>query len=197
MMNFFLALWCVIPLGIWAYHEGPGQDLMDVDRASALSREADKLAAEEQWGLSINKYQESLRLLPGERKDEARRVTLALAQVMMQNKGLPQAHSALMTLVDDLEADESADPALVSEARSALANAKYYVTWLMRLEGLAREEWEPEIEASRQIYRHLAEDAVKSGDETAATRYGKDLESAIRLARMNLGDLQGLPLPNQ
>ena len=48
---------------------------------------------------------------------------------------------------------------LLADARGALANAQYYTTWLMRLEGLPREEWQPEIEASRQNYKLLAERA--------------------------------------
>ena len=34
-------------------------------------------------------------------------------------------------------------------------------------------------------------------DEAAAQEYQEDLESAIRLARMDLAELQGLPLPSQ
>jgi hypothetical protein len=67
----------------------------------------------------------------------------------------------------------------------------------MRLEGLGPEEWEPEIEAARQAYKLLAEDSQKRGDEPAAKKYREDLESAIRLARMDLSELQGLNLPRQ
>ena len=35
------------------------------------------------------------------------------------------------------------------------------------------------------------------GDEALLRRGQEDLESAIRLARMNLSELQGLPLPSQ
>ena len=85
----------------------------------------------------------------------------------------------------------------MADARGALANAQYYTTWLMRLEGLSREEWEPEIEASRQNYKLLAEHAEEAGDEAAAEQARSDLESSIRLARMDLDELQGLPLPSQ
>ena len=89
-----------------------------------------------------------------------------------------------------------ANPKLTEEVRSTLANSQYYMTWLMRLEGRSREEWEPEIEASRQNYRLLAEKSKTDGD-TKFERHQKDLESAIRLARLDLKDLQGLPLPSQ
>lgn len=67
----------------------------------------------------------------------------------------------------------------------------------MRLEGLSREEWEPHIESARQHYKLLAESASDEGTPQLVLQHQKDLESTIRLARMDLGDLQGLPLPSQ
>ena len=67
----------------------------------------------------------------------------------------------------------------------------------MRLEGKSKSQWEPEIESARQTFRMLAEDAKKAGNNDAAEQNQKDLESSVRLARMDLSDLQGLPLPSQ
>jgi hypothetical protein len=67
----------------------------------------------------------------------------------------------------------------------------------MRLEGEPREVWEPEIEASRQTYRLLAEQALAADDTAAAEGNQEDLEAAIRLARMDLSELQALALPSQ
>ena len=64
----------------------------------------------------------------------------------------------------------------------------------MRLEGVSRAEWEPEIEAARQHYALLENGAGSVADKG---RYQYDLASAIRLARMDLTELQGLPLPSQ
>jgi acetyl esterase/lipase len=83
------------------------------------------------------------------------------------------------------------------EARSALANAQYYTTWLMRLEGAPEAEWQAEIDASRQNYKLVAEQALAGSDAKSAKVAQDDLESAIRLARMDIADLQGLPLPSQ
>jgi hypothetical protein len=110
---------------------------------------------------------------------------------------LPEANAALRDLVDQIEDDKTAEPQLRDEARDALANAQYYMTWLMRLEGLGAQEWEPEIESARQTYRMLAEKDEAKGDQESAHRHREDLESVIRLARMDLGDLQGLDLPKQ
>jgi hypothetical protein len=67
----------------------------------------------------------------------------------------------------------------------------------MRLEGQGREVWEPEAESARQNYKMLAEDAAKKGDAPAVRKHREDLEASIRLARMDLSELQGLPLPSQ
>jgi hypothetical protein len=71
------------------------------------------------------------------------------------------------------------------------------MTWLMRLEGKSRQDWEPVIEAARQSYRLLAEQSGAGDDGEAHARDLQDLESAVLLARMDLTELQGLPLPSQ
>ena len=99
--------------------------------------------------------------------------------------------------MDDVREDKDSDKSFIAEVQSALANSQYYTTWLMRLEGLPEEEWKPEIEAARQHYTQLALDAKDAGDQELLSRSSEDLESAVRLARMDLAELQGLPLPSQ
>ena len=113
---------------------------------------------------------------------------------MMLNKQLPTARQDLAKLVTDLDDDEAAPQKLRDAARSALANARYYMTYLMKLEGLPDTAWEPEIEAARQEYKLLATSAANS---ELAKRSADDLESAIRLARMDPAELYGLPIPSQ
>ena len=31
MRYLLLGAWLLVPIGAWAYHEGPGQDLLDLD----------------------------------------------------------------------------------------------------------------------------------------------------------------------
>ena len=71
------------------------------------------------------------------------------------------------------------------------------MTWLMRLEGKPREKWEPEIDSARATFKLLAAEATKRKDQKAAKRNLEDLEASIKLARMDLGELQGLPIPSQ
>jgi hypothetical protein len=71
------------------------------------------------------------------------------------------------------------------------------MTWLMRLEGQAKEEWLPEIESSRQHFTHVFEFAKGKQDKALQRRSQEDMEASIRLARMDLNELQSLPLPSQ
>ena len=211
MRKLLLVLWSLLPIGAGAYHYGPGQDRMRVDQAAAaidraaeLSREARELAsiqgdeaARDLWMAAEAAYAEALDALPADKVDEGRRLRLERAKAQMFVSRLPEARRDLDQLVGELESDASVDPALVSGARGALANAQYYTTWLKRLEGAPQADWEPEIEASRQNYKLLAEELDRRGESKLAALAKEDLESSIRLARMDLSELQGLPLPSQ
>ncbi|HXG08633.1 MAG TPA: hypothetical protein VNK04_02495 [Gemmataceae bacterium] len=197
MRTLLLVGWLLVPVAIGAWHYGPGQERMLLDDVARILAQADRHAAEGEWALADEKYEEALRLLPPTRVAEGRRIRLERAKAQMLARKLPIAHQDLKGLVEEMQDDPAADPKVLAEARSALANSQYYMTWLMRLEGQPREVWEPEIEAARQTYRLLAEQAEATGDADAAKRYREDLESSIRLARMELSDLQGLPLPSQ
>jgi hypothetical protein len=197
MRTLVLLGWLMVPVLFGAYHYGPGQDQLRLDDVAKVVAEADRLAAGENWQQATAKYQEALALLPEGRADDSRRIRLRRAKVQMFAQQLPEANVALRELVDQLEDDKNADPKLRDEAREALANAQYYMTWLMRLEGLSNDEWEPEIESSRQTYKLLAEQDEARGDQVSGQKHRENLESVIRLARLDLGELQGLDLPKQ
>jgi hypothetical protein len=197
MRTFGLLAWLILPVLAGAYHYGPGQEKLQLDDVSRILAEADDLAAHEHWTEASSQYEKALALLPAGRVDDARRIRLERAKVQMFDRQLPEASAALKELVDQLESDKTADTRLRDAARDALANSQYYMTWLMRLEGLGAADWEPEIESSRQTYRILAEQAEARGDSESAAKHRKDLESAILLARLDLGELQGLDIPKQ
>jgi hypothetical protein len=197
MRTLVLLGWLMVPVLFGAYHYGPGQEKLRLDDVARVVAQADRLAAGEEWQQAAAKYQEALGLLPEGRADDSRRIRLRRAKVQMLAHQLPEANVALRELVEQLEDDKTADPKLRNEAREALANAQYYMTWLMRLEGLSNDEWEPEIESSRQTYKLLAEQDEAQGDPLSARKHREDLESVIRLARLDLSELQGLDLPKQ
>jgi hypothetical protein len=197
MKKLFLLLWLLVPVGVAAYHFGPGQRMAAYDLAGGASREAAALAAAGDWGAAAEAYDLALRELPDGSVEASRSLRLGKALAQIESSGLPEAHGDLAVLLEEVEADPACDPALVAEVRSARAATQYFMTWLMRLEGEPREVWEPEIESSRQHYKLLAEQAARSGDASAEGVAREDLESAVRLARMDLKELQGLPLPSQ
>jgi tetratricopeptide (TPR) repeat protein len=197
MRKLLLIVWLLVPVAAGAYHYGPGQERLELDEAAALIDKAETHARAGEQAEAAEVYGKALDLLPTRMVDKAQRLRLERAKAQMLSKQLPEARGDLQTLLADLTADKTADPKLTNEVRSTLANSQYYMTWLMRLEGRGREEWEPEIEASRQNYRLLAEKSKDAGDKKSIQRHQKDLESAIRLARLDLKDLQGLPLPSQ
>jgi cell division protein FtsB len=191
-MRIILAtLWLLIPLGFAAYHYGPGQEQVKLDKTEDLLSEARTAVADENWPAAIESYQKALAKLPKENKESARRIQLEIAKAKMQSAGLPEAREDLAELVAQLNDDPTVSSELKEEALSTLANARYYMTYLMKLEGLPAEEWEPEIEAARQEYKFLAQTGSHKEKHLA------DLESAIRLARAEPTELYGLPIPNQ
>ena len=197
MRTILLFVWLLSPVLVAAYHYGPGQQRLVLDDTAALLQAADRHAEAGEWSDAVGQYEAALTLLPDARVQEIRRVRLERDKAQLLARQLPLAHDDLTSLVEEMTADKDADPTVLAEARSALANSQYYMTWLMRLEGLPRDIWEPEIEAARQNYRLLAEEARGSGGDEKVKGHQEDLESAIRLARMDLSDLQGLPLPSQ
>jgi len=197
MRGFKLAVWLLVPVLGGAYHYGPGQERLKLDDVHGHLSVARRHVAADQHAEAVERFTAALSQLPAERVAERNRIRVERAKAMMHAQQLPEAYDELTLLMPELQDDPETDPALLADAREALANAKYYLTWLMRLEGEPRTEWEPEIEASRQTYRLLAEQAAASGREAAARRHQEDLEAAIRLARMDLSELQALPLPSQ
>jgi hypothetical protein len=151
----------------------------------------------EDWSSAIDSFDQAISSLPEDRTDLNRQLRLEKCKAQMFDKQLPEARLALESLLDELMASEQKDTPLTDEVRQSLASAQYYVTWLMRLEGVPREEWEAEIEASRQNYRLLAEKAELTGDEKLINRRREDVEAAVRLARLDLSELEALPLPCQ
>lgn len=197
MKILILTLWCLVPVGLLAYHYGPGREKQELDATAAILAKAQQEAAEENWTAVIDTYELSLSKLPKSHVAEARRIRLELAKARMEASQLPVAREELAALVEELTQDPDADPALRDEAISTLATSRFYMTYLMKLEGLPDSEWEPEIEAARQEQKLLYERATEAGDTEAASTHADDLESTIRLARMDPEELYGKAIPKQ
>lgn len=198
MRNILLVSWLVLPIGAWAYHEGPGQDRVALEETDAVLVAAHAAADAGRWKEAVSRYEEAVAKLPKQdtaaSKATVQRLQIELNKARMQASGLSTARAEMDSLVEQMEAEATTDPKLLAEARQLLARTQFFTTWLMRLEGLDREAWEPEIEAARQNWRLLAE---RAGSEAEAATHRADLEASIRLARLEIEDLQGLPLPSE
>ncbi|MGL4422042.1 MAG: hypothetical protein ACRCZF_15345 [Gemmataceae bacterium] len=197
MRYLLLAGWLMLVPVAYALHMGPGQKQKALDIAATHIAKAEQSVTANDYAAAVEAYDAALSSIPPERTHEVRHLRIERAKAQMLAKKLPEAREEMAMLVDELQTDPKADPKQLDAARSVMANSHYYTTWLMRLEGLSRDEWEPEIESARQSYKLLADDAARRGDQLALNTHQHDLESAIRLARMDLGELQGLPLPSQ
>lgn len=184
-------LWLILPLIALAYHYGPGQQHLKLDQADDLIEDSKQAVQEEDWDKAIELYNKALAKLPKEKVHTARRIQLQIAKAKMQNSKLPEAREELASLLTEIQADPSSPADLKEEALSTLANARYYMTYLMKLEGKPDAEWEPEIEAARQEYKLLAQNSQNP------SKHLLDLEATIRLARATPQELYGLPIPNQ
>lgn len=194
MRGALIALWLLIPFALAAYHYGPGQEGLQLDRVDQLTREAERLARDGLHAAAVAKWDEALQAIPAGQVATTRRARLERDKSAMLASGLPEARLDLQALMEEVQADPQADPAFAGEVRTALASAQFYYTWLLKLEGQPREVWEPEVEAARQHYSLLAEQAPTP--ELHQERQA-DLEATVRLALMDPDELQGLKIPDQ
>lgn len=197
MRTLIIIAWLFIGLAAAIFHYGPGQDKLEMDRVDLMIREARTNVSLENYSAAIQQFDAIMTELPVDDRSLAQRIQLEKAKAQMHVAMLPDARTSLEALLTDLRNEQEPDQQLIMETQNTLANAQYYRTWLMRLEGLHEDAWKPEIESARQHYTQLNEIAVAAGDTEAAEKAAQDLESAVRLARMDLEELQGLPLPNQ
>ena len=169
---------------------GPWAWMFDEDRAAAARADAHAALAADDPVRAQAAIAEALAALQAARGEEA---SLAGDPAAL-DLGRLQARAALASgdlvggaaALGELLRLHGEDRALRHEAASAL----FELAWGLRLEGAARDEWLPVAEEARQHFRLLAETAP-AGDDSAA----RNLESTLRLQRMDLSELQGLPLP--
>jgi len=190
-----LALWLLLPVALLAYHFGPGRDGLARDRGSERLQAARQAEAAENWSTALKAYEEALALVPKEDFETRARIRLAQANARIYTGELPEAMQDLDGLLEDVLKDRG-EGLLAGEVREALASSQYHAAWLMRLEGADRSEWTVQTDQARQNFRLLAEQSATAGSVRTADLQ-KNLEATIRLAQMDLSELQGLPLPKK
>ncbi len=184
-------VWAVVPvlLAIWWF--GPGQDLQARTRVASTVEQAIAAAEGKDWKLAAELFGQAIGEAPSDSPESNRwlRLRASHAEFMSGN-----TWNGISGMEEVLAEAKEADPALARDARARIATAQYFATWKLRLEGAKPEVWKPEAEKARQHFRLLAEDAEARGAaETEDLK--KNVESVIWLERMDLAELQSLPLP--
>ncbi len=193
--RWFVMLWLALPVALAAYHFGPGRALMGADRGAERLAAARKAEAAEDWQGAVDAYGEALAWMPSGATEARARVRLAQARARVFTGELPEAMQDMEGLLTEVLRGPG-EGALARAVRGELASAQYHAAWLMRLEGAERQEWTAQTDMARQNFRLLAEHA-KASEDAGAAGHQKNLEASIRLAQMDLSELQGLPLPKQ
>ena len=192
--NLLILMWALAPVALLAYHFGPGQVGIAREEAKISIRAALDYEAGEQWPQAIDAYNEALAALPQTETAKRQQLQLARANARIYVGELPEAMLEMEHLLD--ETVKGSDSDLQDKVRSSLASAQYYTGWLMRLELAEKKEWMEPLEKARQNFRLLAEQTDKTGVE-ASEDHQKNLEAVVRLARMDLSEVQALPLPKK
>ena len=196
--NLLIFLWALAPVALLAYHFGPGQAGLAREEAKTSIQAALDFEAGKQWQQAIDSYNDALAALPDSETAKRHQLQLARANARIYVGELPEAMLSMEHLLD--ETAKGSDKELESKVRSSLASAQYYTGWLMRLELAEKEEWKEPLEKARQNFRLLAEQTAKT-DAKASEDHQKDhqknLEAVVRLARMDLSEVQALPLPKK
>lgn len=197
MKKSLLLFWLTLPVLGGVYHLVAGEFHLQMDHVGGYLRAGRSAAEKQEWHRAAREFGKALELVPDNADQLRRDIRLQLAQAKIHSAGLPDANEDLKKLLAEVTATEAqpVDSAVQSQIRQTLAESQYYLAWLMRLEGVSKEEWLPELESARQNYRLLAEQAQAAGDARGQRLQQENLEASIRLEQMAIDDLQGLPIP--
>ena len=168
MKKLLLAFWIALPVLGAVYHLAAGEQHRRMDAIGDHLRSARSLSLTSEWSTAAIEFEKALEDIPDDADNLRRSVRLELAQAKLNGTRLPEAHEELKKMLDELtsaDATDVGDIAFENRVRETLASSQYYMTWLMRLEGLSKAEWGPEIESARQNYRLLAERAEAGRDD--------------------------------
>lgn len=181
-------LWLLALVPLLGLHFGLGQTAQASDRVATHISAAHDAQGDGQWADAVKHWRDAQLDSNGD-ADETLRLALSAEMARVRSGELPEATEATAALLDEA-VEKGASDETQRDIRAKLGAMHYWMAWLMRLEGASAEEWEPVSEQARQHFRILAE-------TDDADTHAKNLESVIRLQRMDLSELQGLPIPKE
>ena len=188
----FVAAWLVAPVVLLGLHFGPGRRTLAADRANGAVADAKAAETDGDWSTAAaNAWRAAAEAVDPAGVDQRVRLSLKYQMAHVHTGELPHALEDTAALLTQAR-QWNVSPEVEREVRADLGATHYWAAWLMRLAGAAAGEWEPVADQARQHFRFLAETEPAGKDEQK-----KNLESTIRLIRMDLSELQGLPLPKE
>jgi len=194
MRKYVLLTWCLVPLGVIAFHFTAGQRLWFAEKSIALRLRGEKAELAGNYKKAVERYlsaetaahPEDLVLRTRLRIDAARALTL---------DGSPLEAAEQMDLLLEPQPGRILPTALLAEARSTLALALYYAAYTLRLESSSPDMWKSEADGAYQIFRDLYQSEIRGGQKSRSLFYARNLEASVRLARARQGELASLPIP--
>ncbi len=185
--------WFAAPLLVISWHYGPGQSALARDLAASHVAVARTAAAQADYAAASDAFTAALAGLP---PDDPARFPIELEQAMASAASgeLLQGMDQMSDVIKRLNERGEGGGELARATRSELGEAHYHAAWLMRLEGASTDEWTAEVDEARQHFRLLAE---TTSDPAEAEISSKNLESAVRLQRLDLTELKGMALPKK
>src|SRR3954465_2606821 len=101
MRKLFSVLWLLIPVGLIAYHYGPGQEKLARDRAAKQISVARAAEAREDWRAAHAAYAQALIELPENDTDARLQTRLAQAKTRVYFGELPEAMEDVESILKD------------------------------------------------------------------------------------------------
>lgn len=215
MFRFLLVLWLMVPVGLIAWHLGPGRSHLSEDRAGRHLRAADRWEAEGHWHKAAAAYANARDVLGEDAVQARRHLRYAEAVALIKGGDRAAGQQRLDALLAEInpaptesgtsENGDDADWVLSVLARNEIAVSAYYAAWHMRLDGVAPERWKSELETSQQHFRLLAEESARRAISPTSQRnasahrqarlFQRNLEAAVKLDQVALIALAEWPLP--
>lgn len=164
MRSRLIKWWICLPILALVFHWIAGSSLSARDNASSCLSRGQQLEAQGDWASAVKEYERGMQELPAHVRFSEDRAYLQLARqrARVRSGQIVDALQQIKLLRDEVRGS----PGLLADVRRELAVTSYYVGWLLRREGVARDKWEPFAEAARQDFRHLVEQSAAAPDQT-------------------------------
>jgi hypothetical protein len=221
MKKHLILIWLLCPIAFLYFHFTLGVRCNFENEVNQKLQACEEYETQNRWDEAIKKYDDVLLLISNFIQDEKKKseekkktvftenekeisrakrleiqVMLARAKALTNAKQISESANILGDILSYFNS-KGVDDSLTDEVRNNLAICQYYIAWHMRLEGMLRSDWFPELESSRQIFKYLAEKKRDSEDSELSLDFQKNLEAVIRMERMDLPTLRKMKLPKK